>query len=163
MTSRPTPKQVADARQVLKQDRKAKRAERGPKVRQERLRDKGGRDAEPKFLRWLHERAAVCIACLLDPAPPDRLKLLGVPNKLEAAHQRIRGWKKGVRGRDADSCILCAWHHQHAPNACDRGWRQFWDRLGVDVAAYCAELYAAYQAGADGAAVIMKHARRAAA
>lgn len=161
MNAPPSPKQVAEAKAVLKRHKLANRAKREPRVKHERMKDRGGRGAEPEFLRWLHDHAGLCIACEIEgPIPPDRLKMWGIPNRLEAAHQRVRGWKKGVRGRDADSCILCAFHHQHAPDACDRGWRQFWERLNVDPAAYCAELYDAFKRGLDGRAVVMKHARR---
>lgn len=87
---------------------------------------------------------------------------------MEMAHQNIaiaaKGWRErglGKRIHDARAVPLCAWHHQRAPNACDKGQRKFWDRHGIGdrIADLCAALYATYQAGADGVEVIRKFAR----
>ena len=108
------------------------------------------------YLRWLH-CGIPCVACLIEQLPPSPT------SALEAAHQKLgissRGWHEGgsgVRVSDDRCVVLCRWHHRLAPNACDNGQRAFWDRLGVGdrVADLCAELYAAYQAGQSGGAVV---------
>ena len=147
------------AREKRRAERKAMIARRGKvqKVKHDRAKPKGGRERDAGFLAWQHESGLACIACAIEGRPNTH----GEPNPIEVAHQRLTGWKKGVRGDDANSCPLCRWHHQLAPNACDKGQRAFWSRLDVDPTAYCAALFSAYQAGQDGRAVLAQFAKEA--
>lgn len=160
----PSPRDVAQARATLRADRKARKADRPMKFDSRpfpakppaRIEDKG-------FARWMHEHGLPCIACLIEgPAPAT-----GEPNPIECAHQKqaiaAKGWhaRKGVRPGDDQQVPLCRWHHQLAPNACDKAQRKFWDRLGVGdlVVDLCRDLYAAFKGGQDGAAIINRYAR----
>lgn len=104
------------------------------------------------YMAWIHEQGLPCIACLIHGRPA-----CSGPNPIEAAHQWIvRGATKGRRAGH-DTCVaLCRWHHQLAPNACDKGQRKFWAALEIDPADFSAALYAAYLAGTDGLAVIRR-------
>jgi len=148
-----------EARKIAQAQARAARerriGKREPKIQHARAKPKGGRVRDGAYLSWLHD-GLPCVACLVEGQP----HTFGEPNPIEAAHQRIRGWKKGVRADD-DACVpLCRWHHQLAPNACDKGQRQFWDRLEIDPAELCADLYAAFRAGASGLAVINRFTTR---
>lgn len=160
MTYRPSPKQLADAREVLRMDRKARKAERGQRSVWNRTKPKGGHEADKGYMSWQHEEGLPCIGCLLD-GPPSAERLMGEPNPIEVAHQRVDGWKKGVKGDDRNSVPLCRWHHQLAPNACDKGQKKFWDRLGLGdlIADFCRDLHAAFTGGSSGHAVIAKYVR----
>jgi hypothetical protein len=166
------------ARKTLREIGKAEKANRPAKVAHERAfpggrparinhqrtKPKGGREVDPAFMRWQHESGLTCIACAIE-GPPSVAMLQGERNPIEVAHQRVGGWKKGVRGDDKNSAPLCRWHHQLAPNACDKGQRHFWQRLGVgeNVGAFCAALHDAYTCGRSGQAVIdrfVQEARR---
>lgn len=144
-----------DLREMRRQQRKA-RPRKLPKTGA--MREDPNADAEG-YMRWLHEEHIGCIACVVEgPAP-----MGGEPNPIEVAHQRRndprwRGNGLGKRSPDAQSCPLCRWHHQRAPNACDRAQGKFWDRLGVDVVAYCAALFAAFKAQEPGAPVLEQFA-----
>lgn len=146
------------AREKRRAERKAMIARRGKiqKVNHLRAKPKGGRERDAGFMTWQHESGLACIACVIEGRPDTH----GEPNPIEVAHQRVSGWKKGVRGNDADSCPLCRSHHQLAPNACDKGQRAFWARLGVDPAAYVTALHSAYLAGQDGRDVLATFTRR---
>ena len=121
------------------------------------------RERDEGYLAWL--RQLPCIACYVAFG----LLHYRVPN--EAAHQKLaiasRGWKEGGGGKRTHDrrCVpLCPYHHQHAFDACDKGQRKFWQRMFGDEAAVadlCADLYAAFKGGADGAAVIRSYAERA--
>lgn len=125
-----------------------------PNKRDPRQRDVG-------FLSWLHEDLP-CIGCLVEGPGP-----VGYAT-IEAAHQKVaiaaKGWSKGGLGpRVHDlgrTCPLCVWHHTAAANACDKGQRQFWDRIGLgdDVADFCRALADAYLAGRPGRAVVTSFA-----
>ena len=125
------------------------------------LRQRAPATKDPRFLRWLHDQQIECIACLIESGGSHN-------TRLEACHQHMdipaKGWfsQRGKRVSDKNSVILCAWHHRLAPDACDVNQRAFWDRLkiGDDVADLCSDLFAAYQHGQDGAAVIRRWARR---
>jgi hypothetical protein len=116
---------------------------------------------DKRFLAWLHD-GLPCLSCLI---------LTGASHNrnIEAAHVKIgiasRGWTecgRGVRPHDARSIPLCSHCHRLAPDACDVNQRQFFDRLGLgdEIADLSDDLYAAYQRGQDGAAVIRRWARR---
>lgn len=134
----------------------AKAREEAPSSNQ---RDPRQRDAG--FLAWLHENLP-CIGCLVEGPGPVEFA------NIEAAHQKVaiaaKGWSKGGLGpRVHDlgrTCPLCAWHHTLAVNACDKGQRQFWDRLGLgdEVADFCRDLANAYKAGRPGRPVVTSFA-----
>ena len=121
---------------------------RPTRINHQRTKPKGGHEADKPFMSWLHESGLACVACEAE-GPPTPAMLQGERNPMEVAHQRVTGWKKGVKEDDKHSCILCRWHHQLAPNACDKGQRQFWDRLGIVAADYTAALHAAFRGGSD--------------
>lgn len=117
------------------------------------------RDRDLGFLSWLHE-GLPCIGCaILGPAPAEHAHI-------EAAHQKAqdaaRGWNKrmGVRPSDSRSCPLCAYHHRLGPTCCDPAQAKFWAVLAVDPIAFCEDLFAAYQAGSDGSAIVAKYAEK---
>lgn len=146
---------------IAKENRKLRPAKVTPSAegqRQPRKLDKG-------HLSYLHE-VGVCIACLIEGEPDTK----GERNPIEAAHQKLaiaaKGWKgagKGVRSDDQKSVPLCRWHHQLAPNACDRAQRKFWDRLGLGdaVADLCAALVRARPDPVAGKRVIREFASKA--
>lgn len=148
----PAKRALADERRVT---RKAEKVSRPARVDHQRAKPKGGRETDPAFMSWQHDSDLTCIACEMLGAP-SAAQLQGERNPIEVAHQRVDGWKKGVRGHDRNSCPLCRWHHQLAPNACDKGQKAFWDRLGIDAADYCAALFHAFRAGFDGREVIRR-------
>lgn len=128
------------------------------------LRQREPRVRDQRYLHWLH--GLPCIACEIEPAPTaPASRMLGrtalfnavfaARMTIEAAHQKgVAGPSLGKRPSDAASCPLCAWHHRLAPDACDPAQRQFWNRLGIDVADFCQSLYVAFKAGEDGATVV---------
>ena len=137
-----------EARKIEAAKRRAARERRPDRIAHQRTKPKGGHEADKPFMSWLHESGLACVACEIE-GPPTPAMLQGEPNPMEVAHQRVTGWKKGVKEDDKHSCILCRWHHQLAPNACDKGQRQFWDRLGIVAADYTAALHAAFRGGSD--------------
>lgn len=129
----------------------------GPKLQVRRAKPKGGRERDIGFLSWLHE-GLPCIACL-------RFGVTGSP--IEAAHQKIQSAEKGlnrkygVRPDDWQCVPLCAEHHRTGPLRCDPAQAKFWAIVGLepsDVADFCGELFAAYQAGESGSAVVRRFA-----
>lgn len=144
-----------EQRKIAQAKLRASRERRPERVQHTRAKPKGGREVDHGFMSWQHESGLTCIACEILGAPtPGQLQ--GERNPIEVAHQRVDGWKKGVRGHDRHSCPLCRWHHQLAPNACDKGQKAFWERLGIDAADFCAALYATFMGGSPGAAVIRR-------
>lgn len=119
------------------------------------------REHDPAFMAWLRD-VGLCIACLIEGRPAR-------PGPIEAAHQKLNiaaaDWTKvsGRRVHDRQCVGLCRWHHQDAPNACDKGQRQFWARLGIGdrIADLCAELYAAFKGGSAGDLIIRSYAAEA--
>lgn len=147
---------LAAAAAIRAKDRKAAKALRPAKVIPTAKGQRQPRDKDSGFLSWLHD-SIPCIACLIDGRSPN-------PHHIEAAHQKLAiaaaGWKEGgggVRTHDHRCVPLCRWHHQDAPNACDKGQRKFWDRLGLGdgVATLCGDLYAAFKGGSSGRAVVI--------
>jgi hypothetical protein len=129
----------------------------GPKLETKRAKPKAGRERDLGYLSWLHE-GLPCIACL-------RFGATGSP--IEAAHQKVnapsRGvFKKlGVRPDDAFTAPLCASHHREGPLRCDPAQGKFWAIVGLDseqVADFCLELHAAYQAGDPGQPIVQRFA-----
>lgn len=132
-----------------KERRKALAESAAPNKRDPRQHDAG-------FLAWLHVDLP-CIGCLIEGPGP-----VGFAT-IEACHQKLaiaaKGWAKsglGPRTHDHKCAPLCQWHHTIAANACDKGQRQFWDRLGLGdhVADFCADLFHAYRTHEDGASVV---------
>jgi hypothetical protein len=155
-------REAAKARKTL---RAAKKAERPDRVEHRRALPVAPGQRQPRqedaaYLAWLHQ-GLPCIACVVEGI--NRVLHGRFGNPIEAAHQKFNlkrpGWTKftGKRVHDRQCIPLCAWHHQHAPNACDKAQAKFWNRLGFtleQVADLCADLYAAFKANADGAEVI---------
>lgn len=142
-----------EARKIAEAQRRAAREVGRPvRVKHARSKPKGGHEADAGYMAWQHDSGLVCIACEIEGAPSPAT-LQGEPNPIEVAHQRIDGWKAGRKAHDRHSCPLCRWHHQLAPNACDKAQKKFWARLEIDPADYCAALHQAYRADADGHAV----------
>lgn len=144
-------RELRDLRKQRNKERPAKAPAFKP-ARQER-------DEAAGFMAWQHEQGIPCVACLRE-GPPGADKLKGEPNPIEIAHQRrnstAAGWQSnrlGKRVSDAQTVPLCRWHHQIAPNACDKGQAKFWDRLNIPVEDYCAELFRAFKGGFPGAPV----------
>lgn len=155
---------VAQAKAITKgsqaERNRAARAER--KERRKQLAESAApnkrdpRQLDAGFLAWLHVDLP-CIGCLIEGPGP-----VGY-GEIEACHQKLsiaaKGWAKaglGPRTHDHRCVPLCQWHHTIAANACDKGQRQFWDRLGLgdDVATFCAELYSAYRCHEYGEPII---------
>lgn len=164
-----------EQREVIQQADAIKRAERkaSKAARPKRERPAPGpnpkdpRERDVAYLRWLHEGLS-CIACLIEH--PGFVWSPSALYPVEAAHQKLaiasRGWREGGLGprvHDRRCVPLCSWHHTQAPNACDKGQRHFWDRLGLfdKVADLCRDLYAAFLAGGDGEPVIHRYAEEA--
>ena len=115
------------------------------------------RELDAAYMAWQHAEGLSCVACQITGSPQR--------GPIEVAHQKLaiaaKGWRgagKGSRGHDRNSVPLCRWHHQDAPDACDKAQRKFWDRhgLGDEIADLCAELYAAFKAQEPGAPVIAR-------
>lgn len=138
-----------EARKIEAARRKAQRERRPERVAHQRTKPKGGHVSDHDYMAWQHETGLACIACEIE-GPPSPAALQGERNRIEVAHQRVTGWKKGIKADDRHSCPLCRWHHQLAPNACDKGQRQFWDRLDIDAADYVNALHSAFRGGSDG-------------
>ena len=121
------------------------------------------RQLDPDYLSAIHSEGLPCFACLCgaQPMPP-----VGMQNPIEAAHQKLaissKGWKGSGKGRSSDfTCVpLCRWHHQVAPNACDKAQRKFWDRirLGDDIANLCSDLYTAFKSSEPMRPVLERYA-----
>lgn len=134
---------------------------RGPKLEARRAKPKHGRQRDEAFLSWLHD-GLPCIACI-------RFGATGA--KIEAAHQKIQAADKGlhrkmgVRADDWQCVPLCVTHHRLGPLCCDPAQGKFWAIVGLaasDVADLCAELHAAFKAGAPGQPIIARFAAMAA-
>lgn len=155
-------RKLADLRRQVKAleapEREAKKIARakGRQKREKALTGEHGQRAainrDDAYMAWIHEQGLACIACLNgEPVTYSGL------NPIEAAHQWVvRGPTKGKRAGH-DTCVpLCRWHHQLAPNACDKGQRAFWSRLEIDPADLSSALYGAFKAGGDGHRVLRR-------
>lgn len=112
--------------------------------RRPRVRDNG-------FLAFL--RRLPCIAGLVEG---------GCSGPIEAAHLRFSDFARarinpgmGCKPSDQFANPLCDGHHIHDQH--EGRERSFWERLGVDPADLCADLYAAYLAGEDGEPIVRRH------
>lgn len=139
---------------------KATLAKHRREQRKARTRAKPARETDAGYLAWLHD-GLDCIACLIEGRVWS--EIVGQPFPIEAAHQyhAHTGPQVGRRPPDAACAPLCAYHHRFGPGCCDPAQRKFWDRLGVDVAAYCRALVDAYKAGQDGQRIVLDFARSA--
>ena len=131
------------------------------RVREKRT-GRARRDVDETYIGWLHVDLP-CIACLLFGETAARI---------EAAHQKInaptRGVQKrlGVRPSDMWCVPLCESHHRSGPLRCDPAQAKFWGTVGLNsdqVADFCIALYRAFEAEADGAAIVRDFASLAAA
>ena len=148
-------RQVAEILDPIREARKIARAKARQKREKALTGEYGQRAAANRddgYMAWIHEQRLPCVACING----HRVDYTG-PNPIEAAHQWIvRGPMKGKRAGH-DTCVpLCRWHHQIAPNACDKGQRAFWSRLEIDPADLSSALYRAFKAGEDGHAVLRR-------
>jgi len=138
---RPAKEAARKERQVARKDRTKRIGKTAAGQRQERERDSG-------YLAWL--RRLPCVACMV---------VGGHCGPTEAAHLRYSDAKRGRinpgMGRkpsDRFATPLGHGHHQH-----DQHKRQeaaFWAGLGIEPGDLTEALYAAYQAGGDGLAVL---------
>jgi hypothetical protein len=83
----------------------------------------------------------------------------------EAAHLRFSDarWGRinsGMSAKPSDrwATPLGAGHHREDQHR--RSERAFWERLGIEPGALASDLYAAYQAGADGSAIVAKYVEK---
>jgi len=151
-TNRALREAKAKVAEILKPERDAKKIARAKaRVKRERALTGAPGQRQPTnrddgYMAWIHEQGLPCVACLNLGKPA-----YSGPNPIEAAHQWVvRGPMKGKRAGH-DTCVpLCRWHHQLAPNACDKGQRAFWALLEIDPADLSSTLYGAYKAGLDG-------------
>jgi hypothetical protein len=116
-----------------------------------------GRVREPGFLAYL--RRLPCVAGLVGGC---------CEGPVEAAHIRFSDAAAGrinsgmqCKPSDRWATPLCRHHHQHDQHT--RSERAFWEGLGIEPGALSTALYEAYQAGADGLAVLQAFAIRSAA
>jgi hypothetical protein len=149
---------LTEARRLIADDKrqraKARKTARAPKPK----RAVKGREKDPKFIAWLHKDIP-CIGCEIEQNPT-----WPVVHPIEAAHQRHAKGRGGMLGRrpdDADTCPLCEWHHRTGPNCCDPANRKFWERLGVDVGAFCRALFDAFKNGRPGDEVVDRFVKQA--
>jgi hypothetical protein len=165
MTYTPEQRAIIQQAQAIKNAPKREQRQRARERRKAHVASEGQRNPPDRleaFKAWLRELP--CIACIIEGPPP-----IGARSNMEAAHQKLaiasRGWKEGgggLRTSDRRSVGLCRYHHQDAPNACDKAQRKFWDRLNIGdaVADLCQALYAAYEAGQPGEPIISQFARK---
>lgn len=153
MNQRPSPKQLAQARALIRADKQARKAARPVRVKQGET--KVRRDRDEDYLGWLHE-GLPCIGCLV-VGPSSSASVI------EAAHQKInapsRGVFKrlGVRPSDWLCLPLCAGHHRLDPTCCDPAQAKFWAILGLtpdQLADFIQALNGAFRAGLAGAPVV---------
>lgn len=104
-----------------------------------------GPERNPDYKAWLRA-GGMCLACQIEgPVRHPTLR-----NVIEAAHIWLaEGAMKGVRNSDWTCTPLCTWHHQHAPDACDKAQRRFFDRLGLDPIDVVEAFNAAFVAGRE--------------
>lgn len=138
--------QRADARQARRQRDREMRQRVGKRAdgqRQPRERDAG-------YLAWL--RRLPCIAGVMGRTDCE--------GAVQAAHVRFSAHGKGrnpglgSKNHDRHANPLCAFHHLQDQHT--RSEIAFWADLGVDAYDLSAALYAAYQAGEDGLAVLRR-------
>lgn len=166
---RPSPRDVAQARDVIRADKNARKADRSMPFA---ARPFPGKAAAPKvddgsdYMAWLHYDIP-CIGCLVFGQ-----HALVFNNPIEAAHQKLqvadRGWHRrlGRRGSHWTCAPLCAGHHRIGPLCCDPAQAKFWGILGLEleqVVDFVEELNSAFRDDRPGAGVVHRYATLAAA
>jgi hypothetical protein len=158
--SRPSASDIAKAKSVLRDDRKAKKALKltsfSARPFPKREKATHGRERDVGYLAWLHQDLP-CVACLvLGPAPADS-------DHIEASHQKINAASRGVfkrlgvRPSDWLCLPICKGHHRTSTPCCDPAQARFWCVVGLgpeEVADFCKALYRAYEQESDGAQVV---------
>lgn len=151
-----TPREERDI--LRRREAKGRQKLSGPKL-EKRVSPKAtrGRELDKGYLAWL--RRLPCVACAVKG---------GYCGPTQAAHLRF---SDAARGRinpgmgnkpsDRYATPLGAGHHLNDQHG--REERAFWADLGIDPGQLADDLYAAFGGGADGVAVVLEHARRAAA
>lgn len=166
--SGPSPAEIAKARAVLRDDRKAKKADKritfSARPFPKREKATHGRERDVGFLAWLHHDLP-CIGCLiLGQAHPQHASIEAAHQKIQAASRGVHK-RLGVRPSDMWCVPLCEWHHRTGPICCDPAQTKFWNVVGLspeEVADFCMALYRAYEQEGDGAQVVREFASLAA-
>lgn len=158
MNQRPSPRDLANARALIRADKKARKAERPRRIdhKADALKANRGRERDPGFLAYL--RRLPCVGCMVEG---------GHCGPTEAAHLRFSDARWGrtnpgmsVKPSDRWATPLGAGHHRNDQHM--RAERQFWERLGIEPGELATALYEAYLADGDGAAVLASFTRRSA-
>ena len=140
-------------REAAKIARARSRRKREAAIDRKRPEQRHPRERDPGYLAFL--RRLPCIAAVMGKA--------GCEGAIQAAHLRFSDAKGGRRNpgmsskpHDRHATPLCAHHHLRDQHT--RQEQAFWNDLGVDPGDLSAALYAAYQAGDDGSAVLRRFA-----
>jgi hypothetical protein len=137
--TRPSPKQIAEARATLSEDRKARRKDRGDKLAKTNTgKASRGREIDAGFLAYLRRQ------------PCEARHLSECAGPIESAHVRFSDAKAGSmnpgmqrKNHDRNANPLCRFHHQHDQHK--RSERAFWASLGKDAYETAARHYATYR------------------
>jgi hypothetical protein len=141
--NRPSPREVANARALIRADKKARKADRPVRVNHQAdpVKAARGRERDPGFLAYLRRQ------------PCEARGLGGCSGPIEAAHIRYSDASRGSinpgmarKNHDRHANPLCRFHHQHDQHAGSE--RAFWERLGKNAYDTAARHYAAFQGGA---------------
>jgi len=130
--------------------RRAERRAMVARIGKRRAGQRQPRERDPGFLAWL--RRLPCIAGVMGRTDCE--------GAVQAAHVRFSAHGKGrnpglgSKNHDRHANPLCAFHHLQDQHT--RSEIAFWADLGVDAYDLSAALYAAYQAGEDGLAVLRR-------
>lgn len=147
--------EIAEIMDPIKSAQRKERRQRDREMRQRVGKRAPGqrqpRERDPGYLAFL--RRLPCIAAVMGHA--------GCEGAIQAAHLRFSDAKGGRRNpgmsskpHDRHATPLCAHHHLRDQHT--RQEQAFWNDLGVDPGDLSAALYAAYQAGDDGSAVLRR-------
>lgn len=133
-----------------RKDRRQREREMRQRVGKRAAGQRQPRERDPGFLAWL--RRLPCIAGVMGRTDCE--------GAVQAAHVRFSAHGKGrnpglgSKNHDRHANPLCAFHHLQDQHT--RSEIAFWADLGVDAYDLSAALYAAYQAGEDGLAVLRR-------
>ena len=137
-----------------RKDRRQREREMRQRVGKRAAGQRQPRERDPGFLAFL--RRLPCAAGLMGRP--------GCSGPVQAAHVRYSAAGKGrnpgmgSKNHDRHANPLCEAHHLHDQHT--RSEVAFWADLGVDAYDLSAALYAAYQAGEDGSAVLRRFSPR---
>lgn len=138
-------------REAAKIARAKNRRKREQAIDRSRPEQRQPRERAPGYLAFL--RRLPCIAAVMGRTDCE--------GGTQAAHLRfsdVAGGRRnpgmGAKPHDRHATPLCALHHLRDQHA--RQEQAFWNDLGVDPGDLSAALYAAYQAGEDGLAVLRR-------